>query len=116
MGWLLETLRTPGECHSQLRMSTEIFMDLHDLLVQRYGLESSMHMDTKEMLAIFLYTVSGNESNRRGENRFKHLGETIDRKIDEVLNALMAMVTLLAVSYRSVSIGMMNISFASTPC
>ncbi|XP_039773332.1 putative nuclease HARBI1 isoform X2 [Panicum virgatum] len=72
-------------------MSTEIFMDLHDLLVQRYGLESSMHMDTKEMLAIFLYTVSGNESNRRGQNRFKHSGETISRKIDEVLNALMAM-------------------------
>jgi len=92
MGWLLETLRTPGECHSQLRMSTEIFMDLHDLLVQRYGLESSMHMDTKEMLAIFLYTVSGNESNRRGQNIFKHSGETISRKIDEVLNALMAMV------------------------
>src|SRR6266540_7318543 len=27
MGWLQETLRTPGECHSQLRMSTEMFID-----------------------------------------------------------------------------------------
>ena len=51
-----------------------------------------MHMDTKEMLAIYIYTVSGNESNRRGQNIFKHSGETISRKIDEVLNALMAMV------------------------
>ena len=50
-----------------------------------------MHMDTKEMLAIYIYTVSGNESNRRGQNIFKHSGETISRKIDEVLNALMAM-------------------------
>lgn len=25
MGWLLETLRTPGECHSQLRMNTDLF-------------------------------------------------------------------------------------------
>ena len=91
MGWVLETLQTLGECHRQLRMSTEIFLDLHDLLVRRYELESSMHMGTKEMLAIFLYTVSGNESNRRGQNRFKHSGETISRKIDEVLNALMAM-------------------------
>jgi hypothetical protein len=75
MGWLLETLRTPGECHRQLRMSTEIFMDLHDLLVHRYGFESSMHMDT----------CGGNESNRRSQNRFKHLGETIIQKFDEFL-------------------------------
>ena len=32
MGWVLETLQTPGECHRQLRMSTEIFLDLHALL------------------------------------------------------------------------------------
>jgi hypothetical protein len=91
MGWLLEILHTPGECHRQLRMSIEIFMNLHDLLVHRYGLESSMHMDTKEMLAIFLYTCGSYDSNRRGQNRFKQSRETISRKFDEVLNALMAM-------------------------
>jgi hypothetical protein len=91
MGWLLETLRTPGECHLQLRMSNEMFLDLHDLLVERYGLESSMHMSTHEALAIFLFICGGNESNRRTQNRFKHSGETISRKFDEVLNALMKM-------------------------
>jgi hypothetical protein len=65
MGWLLETFCTSGECHRQLHMSTEIFMNLHDLLVQRYEFKSSMHMDTKEMLAIFLYKCGGNESNSR---------------------------------------------------
>jgi hypothetical protein len=90
-GWLLETMNTPGECHRQLRMSNEIFLDLHTMLVERYGLQSSMHMSTYEMLAIFLYTCAGNESNRKTQNRFKHSGETISRKFDEVLNALMAM-------------------------
>ncbi|WVZ53184.1 hypothetical protein U9M48_004161 [Paspalum notatum var. saurae] len=33
----------------------------------------------------------GNESNRRSQNRFKHSGETISRKFDEVLDAVMAM-------------------------
>jgi hypothetical protein len=61
MGWLQYVLRTPGECHSQLRMSTEIFMDLHDILVSRYGLQPSLHMNTYEALAIFLFTCSGNE-------------------------------------------------------
>ncbi|WVZ64926.1 hypothetical protein U9M48_014370 [Paspalum notatum var. saurae] len=76
MKWLKETLHTPGECHSQLRMSTEIFMDLHDLLVKRYGLQPSLHMSTYESLAIFLFICGGNESNRRSQNRFKHSGET----------------------------------------
>jgi hypothetical protein len=57
-------LLTPGECHTQLHMNTEIFMDLHDLLVSRYGLQASMHMNTYEVLAIFLFVCSGNESNR----------------------------------------------------
>ena len=46
MGWLLETLNTPGECHTQLRMSNEIFEDLLGLLVERYGLKASYHMST----------------------------------------------------------------------
>ncbi len=50
-----------------------------------------MHMNTYEMLAMLLFTCGGNESNRRTQNRFKHSGETISRKFDEVLNSLMAM-------------------------
>jgi hypothetical protein len=91
MGWLQYVLRTPGECHSQLRMSTEIFMDLHDILVSRYGLQPSLHMNTYEALAIFLFTCSGNESNRKSQNRFNHSGETISRKFGEVLNCFMEM-------------------------
>jgi hypothetical protein len=65
MGWVLFILKTSGECHTQLRMNTAIFMDLHDLLVLRYGLQSFMHMNTYEGLAIFLFVCSGNESNRK---------------------------------------------------
>jgi hypothetical protein len=91
MSWVLYCLRTPGECHTQLRMSTEIFLDLHNLLVSRYGLEPSMHMNTYEALAIFLFICSGNESNRKCQNRFNHSGETISRKFSEVLDSLMQM-------------------------
>jgi hypothetical protein len=91
MGWLLEILRTPGECQNELRMSTEIFTDLHNLLVSRYGLQPSMHMNTYETLAIFLFICAGNESNRKTQNRFNHSGETIHRKFDQVLEALILM-------------------------
>jgi hypothetical protein len=52
-------IKDPGECHKQLRMSTEIFMDLHDLLVSRYGLQPSMHMNTYEAFVIFLFICVG---------------------------------------------------------
>ncbi|XP_066344631.1 uncharacterized protein [Miscanthus floridulus] len=91
MGWLMETVNTPGECHRMLRMNEVIFHDLHDVLVERYGLKPSKHINTYEMLAIFLFTCGGCESNRRGQNKFKHSGETISRKFHEVLDCVVAM-------------------------
>jgi hypothetical protein len=91
IGWLQETMRTPGECPKMLRMNSEIFLDLHDVLVERYGLQPSKHMNTYEMLEIFLFICAGCESNSKAQNRFKHLGETISRKFHEVLNCVIAM-------------------------
>jgi len=48
-------------------------------------------MSTEESLGIFLFICAGNESNRKGQNRFKHSGETISQKFEDVLNCLMAM-------------------------
>ena len=72
-------------------MSIEIFFDLHGLLVQRYGLKASLHMSTIESLGILLFICAGNESNRKCQNRFKHSGETISRKFEDVLYCLMDM-------------------------
>jgi hypothetical protein len=72
-------------------MNEVIFYDLHDVLVERYGLKPSKHMNTYEMLAIFLFTCGGCESNRRSQNRFKHSSETISRKFHEVLDCVVAM-------------------------
>jgi hypothetical protein len=84
-------MRTPGECHKMLWMNDEIFLDLHDVFVERYGLQPSKHMSTYEMFGIFLFICVGCESNRKGQNRFKHLGETISRKFHEVLDCVLAM-------------------------
>jgi len=59
-------MNTLGECHKMLRMNKKIFLDLHDVLVERCGLQASKYMNTYEMLAIFLFICSGCESNRKG--------------------------------------------------
>jgi hypothetical protein len=82
MGWVQETLATPGECYKMLRMNGHTFVALHDRLVSKYKLEPTMHMHTLEALAIFLYILGDGSSNQRAQNRFKHSGETISRKFE----------------------------------
>jgi hypothetical protein len=53
-GWTLEMLNTPGQSHNMFRMDASSFYMLHNLLVNKYGLESSLHMNSLEALAIFL--------------------------------------------------------------
>ncbi|XP_015689724.2 protein ALP1-like isoform X2 [Oryza brachyantha] len=89
--WVLETLRTPGESHHMFRMNSELFCRLHDLLVSTYDLKSTNHMNSIESVAIFLFILGGGESNRRVQNRFKHSGETISRKFEEVLFSVVSM-------------------------
>jgi hypothetical protein len=48
-------------------------------------------MSTIESLGILLFICSGNESNNKSQNKFKHSGETINRKFEEVLFSLMSM-------------------------
>jgi hypothetical protein len=73
------------------RMSRSVFLHLHDTLVQNYGLKSSRKMCTKEAVAMFLWMCGGPQSFRQARNRFKHSLETIRRKVDEVLDAIMGL-------------------------
>jgi hypothetical protein len=57
-------------------------------MVTSYNLQASLHVSTNDSLVIFLSVCGGNESNRRSQNRSKHSGETISRKVDVVLNAI----------------------------
>jgi hypothetical protein len=90
-GWLQETIDTPGETYRMLRMSAKVFFDLHDMLVERYGLKHSPFVSTYEALAMFLWTLGGCESNRKTQNRFKHSADTIHRKFHEVLHCVVLM-------------------------
>ena len=90
-GWLQETIDTLGETYRMLRMNARVFFDLHDMLVERYGLEHSPFVSSYESLAMFLWTMGGCESNRRTQNRFKHSADTVSRKFHDVLNCIVKM-------------------------
>jgi hypothetical protein len=80
---------------SILWMNKKIFRDLHDALVERYGLQPSKHINTYEILGIFLFICIGCGSNRKGQNRFKRSGETISRISNVMLVYLHSAVSLI---------------------
>jgi len=68
----MEILATPGGSEKMFRMSATLFYQLHDLLVSKYGLQSSIHMNTIESLAIFLVVCGHGMSNSALHGIFKH--------------------------------------------
>ncbi len=60
-------------------------------MVDKYKLAPTVHMHTMEALAIFLYILGDGSSNQRAQSHFKHYGETISRKFEEVLLVVVAL-------------------------
>jgi hypothetical protein len=79
--WIQELLLTPNEFrfYEQLGINKEPFLDLVKELEELYLIKQSRHMSTEEQVAIFLYSVVTNLSNRKVAERFQRSGETISR-------------------------------------
>ena len=90
-GWTLEELNTPGESHKMFRMNTSLFDKLHNLLVSTYGLESSVHMNSMESLAIFLLVCGHGMSTSALHAILEDSTDTISQKFDDVLIYLVSM-------------------------
>jgi hypothetical protein len=61
------------------RMPITVFEDLCAWLRKDAGLEDTKGLGVEESVAIFLYIVGRNASNRDVQDRFQHSGETISR-------------------------------------
>jgi hypothetical protein len=70
-----------------LRMKLKVFKFLREEL-KHCGLHDSKYITIDEQLAMFLYTVARNASNRDVQERFQHSGETVSRYFNAVLRAI----------------------------
>ena len=52
--WVTNCMGRPRYFYKMFRMSTDVFMALHDLLVSSYGLTSTNNVSSMESLAMFL--------------------------------------------------------------
>uniref|UniRef100_A0A452Y209 Uncharacterized protein n=1 Tax=Aegilops tauschii subsp. strangulata TaxID=200361 RepID=A0A452Y209_AEGTS len=85
---VMECYGRPQYFYKMFRMSTDVFMALHDLLVSTYGLTSTTNVSSIESLAMFLWIVGGPQSFAQVENRFVRSLWTVHTKLQEVLLCL----------------------------
>ncbi|OEL25824.1 hypothetical protein BAE44_0013157 [Dichanthelium oligosanthes] len=72
-------------------MEKEIFYKLVEVLRDNNLLANSREVSVEEQLAMFLFCLSTNASNRSVQKRFQHSGETISRHINTVLKAIVSL-------------------------
>ncbi|XP_048630292.1 putative nuclease HARBI1 [Brassica napus] len=70
-------------------MNERTFEALCKMLAQRYGLEESHHVYLEESVAMFLETVGQDKTKRDIAARYQRSLDTVQRKLDEVLSALL---------------------------
>ncbi|KAJ9184076.1 hypothetical protein P3X46_007856 [Hevea brasiliensis] len=76
--WLLEVLQGHQDhCVNMFRIHKDIMIQLCFNLESKYGLKSSRRMSVMKKVAIFLYTLALNASNRHARERFQHSDEII---------------------------------------
>ncbi|WVZ77389.1 hypothetical protein U9M48_025260 [Paspalum notatum var. saurae] len=86
--WVERTLRDSDACYHMFRMRRLVFHNLHELLVNKYGLKSSNEMCSKEALGIFLWMCGAPQSVRQAKDKFTHSLETISRMFNEVFECV----------------------------
>ena len=86
--WVMRCFSRPRYFYKMFRMSTDVFMALHELLVLNYGLTSTNNVSSIESLAMFLWIVGGPQSFSQVENRFTRSLWTVHTKFHEVLKCL----------------------------
>jgi hypothetical protein len=82
-------------CQWRFHMEREIFQALLQKLHEKRLLEDSRYVSVEVQVAIFLYAVSKNATNRTLQDRFQHGAHTISTYFHAVLNAI----TRLTCSY-----------------
>jgi hypothetical protein len=68
--WVKRCIGRPRYLYKMFRMSTEVFMALHELLISTYGLKSTKNVSSIESLAIFLWIIGGPQPFSQAENYF----------------------------------------------
>jgi len=67
------------------RMPQRVFLDLCEWLERGNHLRSTVNVDIKEQLAMFVWTIGHNKSNRQAKERFQLSGSTVSKYVNPII-------------------------------
>jgi len=86
--WVHAKLSNEKASYNMFRMTPTMFISLHDLLVEKYGLKSTTKSSSIEALGMFLWMVGAPQSVRQAEDRFERSLGVVSKMFNKVLNCL----------------------------
>jgi hypothetical protein len=86
--WVHDKLQNIKSCYNMFRMTPTTFHSLHNLLVDKYGLQSTNKSSSVEALGMFLWMVGTPQSVRQIEDRFERSLATVSTMFSKVLRCL----------------------------
>ena len=86
--WVERKLGDRNSYYNMFRMSPTIFHQLHDVLVESYGLKSSTKSTFVEALGMFLWLLGAPQSVRQAEDRFERSLGTVHNNFEKVLQCV----------------------------
>jgi hypothetical protein len=75
----------------EFRMEKEVFYKLVEVLHDSNLLANNREVSVEEQLAMFLFCLSTNASNRSVQEQFQHSGETVSRYFNIVLEVILSL-------------------------
>lgn len=86
--WVELNLRDASRSYNNFRMSPNEFLQLHDILVNHHGLESSEGVSSVEALAMFVWACATKQSCRQIHERFERSLSTVSNKMGMVADVM----------------------------
>nr|CAH66340.1 OSIGBa0097I24.8 [Oryza sativa] len=87
--WVEKKHADRKRCYNMFRMTSDMFYSLHDLLVDKFELKSSMKSKSIEALGLFLWMAGAPQSVRQVEDRFERSLATVHNMFHKVLASLL---------------------------
>ena len=86
--WVERKVANRNRCYTIFRMKPSLLHQLHDLLVQSYGLKFSTKSTSVEALGMFLWMVGAPQFVRKAEDGFERSLSTVHSTFKKVLKSL----------------------------
>lgn len=86
--WVELNMQESWRCYDNFRIYPDVFLQLHDILVNNHGLQSSQGVESIEALGMFVWACATQQASCQIRDRFERSLDTVSRKMAHVADVM----------------------------